>query len=435
MKGKLRLAVGLVFALINFASAQSRISLSEAIDRSLEHSYSIKSLQHDSLAAAHELSAARLASWPTLSLNVTSFYVDKLQSIDLPISTIEIGSHENYQADAKLTMPLFAGGRIATQIRLQREIASSKRYILEGERLQRAYQTRKAYLNAMLAQAAVRSAAASAARVNLINDDAKNLYRAGLADSVDILDAELALQKVARAVEENLTLSENASVMLANLIGLAPGEAVAPSDTSPVPEFAIYENLQITPELINRAESRIQRSRSRAARLAAAMTKANYFPGVNAFGGYSYGKPNKDVFNKSWNDYWTAGLNLYWEFNLGGRSIKTVRAAHESVRASEISERQLQESLVLQAEIALKNLGLAYRLYNLAVKEYDMNSHQFRLAREKERAGRLSVNRLLELEADLTAAEQTLQASRISFFIAQNDYLYAIGSPEIYGGL
>lgn len=434
MKIKLAPAIILAFVLAGVASAQNGLPLAEAIDRSLEHSYTIKSLRHDSLAAAYDLKAARLASWPNLSLNVSSFYINKLQAVDLPLSTIEIGSRENYQADARLTLPLFVGGRISTQVKLQREVAAMKGYILQAARLDRAYQTRKAYLNAMLSQAAVKAVEASAQRVILIDAEAENLYRAGLADSVDILDAELALQKVTRSVEENRTLRDNATVLLANLVGLATGETTAPSDTSPAPELSTYENLQITPELIARPELEIQKSKTGAARLITAMNKANYFPSLSAFGGYSYGKPNKDLFNKTWNDYWTVGLNLNWEFNLGGRTIKTVRAAGETARASESSEQQLEESLVLQAEVALKNLGLAYRLYNLAAGEYDMISHQFRLAREKEKVGHLSVNRLLELEADLTAAEQTFQASRLNFFIAKNEYLYAIGSPEIYGG-
>ena len=81
MKINLIAAIILPFLLAGMASAETGLSLSEAIDRSLEHSYTIKSFRHDSLAAAYDLKAARLASWPNLSLNVSSFYINKLQNL------------------------------------------------------------------------------------------------------------------------------------------------------------------------------------------------------------------------------------------------------------------------------------------------------------------------------------------------------------------
>jgi outer membrane protein TolC len=57
------------------------------------------------------------------------------------------------------------------------------------------------------------------------------------------------------------------------------------------------------------------------------------------------------------------------------------------------------------------------------------------LAEDKQKAGQMTVNRLLELEAELTETEQQFEAARLKYFAAVTDYLYAVGSDAIWGGL
>lgn len=90
---------------------------------------------------------------------------------------------------------------------------------------------------------------------------------------------------------------------------------------------------------------------------------------------------------------------------------------------------------MLQVKVGLANLKYAYRAFAISQEEYDISKRKFRLAKEKQKAGYMSVNRLLELEAELTATEQLYHASEINYYIKQNEYLYTLGSPGIYGGL
>lgn len=433
--------VRFIFALAIFCAAaplasraEVSLSLSEAISLSRQHSYAIRSLYHDSLSARYDLAAARSLRYPALSATAVSSYTDGVQAIELPFTRIELGSHENYQADLRLTFPLYSGGRISSQIKLQSAIATSRGFNLEAEIFQTAYETRKAYLGLMITRSLLAAAEASLRRIEILNRDVQNLYRGGLADSIDILDSELALRRAAQARNDRRTGESNAAALLARLTGLPLSENIKLSELLPVPDYEHYENIDILPEKSDRPEMEILKSRAAAARHSIGLNRAALMPALNAFGGYTVGKPNRDLVDKDWNDYWTAGLNLTWEFNLGGRVFKGVSASREAARSAQLTADDLEESLQLAVRIAFENLGQAFGKYSSSQLEFEIAGRKYFLGAEKQKAGGLSVNRLLELEEDLDAAEQVFQSSIINYYLSETEYLYAIGSPKIYGG-
>jgi outer membrane protein len=429
----------LVLSLIIFLSwpqarAEVRLSLAETIRLAQEHSYGVKYSVYDSASAAYDYNSALSLRYPTLSLNAASFYINNLPSAQLGLKKMELGVHDNYQADFRLQVPLFTGGKISHQIGIQKENIQFKSMNLESERLNAAYQSRKAYLSLLLSQSLVGSAGASLERIRIIAADVRNLHSAGLADSVDILEADLAYQKALRLSVEKEMNKRNASLLLAQQIGLPATEEIVPLDTAPQPP-PLDTTGQITDSSqISRPELKALDSRIRTANLLISLSGANYFPNLSGYAGYSTGKPNNDMFNKTWRDYFNIGLALNWEFNLGGKTHNSTLSARQLAFSARIAKSRLTETFTLQAGIAQENLHYAHQAYAIAQKELEITTHEFRLAKEKQQAGKLSVNRLLEMEADLTSAEQMYRASIINYFISETEYLYAIGAPKIYGG-
>jgi outer membrane protein TolC len=416
----------------NIMAAGINLSLENAIQLAREHSFNIMAGRHDSAAAALDFRAAQALRYPTITLNAMSYYIDEVQKLQLSLINKEIGSNDNYQADAKLTQVLFAGGKISNQIGIQKENASAKRFQLSAEILNAAYLTRRAYLSLLIAEAQVRSANASLERVGLIQKDIKNLHHAGLADSVDLLDAESAYLKAEQLVSEKNTLKTNAIFQLKQLTGLADSTEIIPIGKLPEPEMA---SIKYDSATLNRPELKMAESRIGASRFLVGLSEASYFPSLSGYVGYSAGKPNKDLFNNTWNDYFSGGLVLNWEFNLGGKTKNNKLSAQQSLYSAQMAQKKLQETLSLQAAIAGENLGHAFLTYKNAQSEFEIASNKFRLAKEKQNAGRISVNRLLELEAELTSTEQMHRAAMISFYLYETEYFYAIGSDKIYGGL
>jgi len=428
----------LVIVLISISpgKAGTELNLTDAIQKALDYSYTIKAKKHDSLKADSDFKTARSLRLPTLSLSAVSYYLDETQSIDFPVQGIpemEIGTKENYQADLKLSMPLYTGGKLSGNIDVSEAMLDGSSYNLKSERLVTAYNCRSAYLKFMLSNIMISSAEVSLQRVKIIYDDIHNLHKSGLADSVDLLETELARQQAYLAVDRQKTTGTLASMILADIIGSDLGGDISTVEKIPPPNTSKYLNQhELT---LNRPELRILDSRIRAADKYRQIEAAGYFPDLSIYGGYSYGKPNRDQFNSSWNDYFTIGLSLNWSFNFGGKTGHSVNSARQALLSAQMDKDNLNDKFLLQAEMALENINHAIRAMNIYEQEFQIAQNKYRLAENKHSAGQLSVNRLLELEKELTSAEQAYKASIINYYLSENDYLYSTGSDRIFGGL
>jgi outer membrane protein len=429
--GVLLAAASLVFCA---RAAATELSLSDAIKMALAHEYRIKAAAGDSAAAEYRLQATRALRFPTLSLDARSYYVSYVPEFSLLSHTLELGVHENSQADFTLSVPLYTGGRLSNSVAVARETSHAESARLETERMAVAAGTRGAYLNLMLAASAVDIADASLKRLAIIRADVQNLFDNGLADSVDVLDAEAAVIRARRVVDQAKTGDKNAIAFLAAMIGMedetsiTPTEALSLGDTSGVVAAAV-------PLEIARAELRRLDHLIAAADESVALAKAEYLPSIAGFGGYSVGKPNKDMFNKTWNDYFSVGVSLSWELNFGGKAGRTADAARQSAQSARMSRRSLEEALIVQAATALNNLKHALTVVASTASEYDIARRRFELARQKEKAGELAINRFLEMETDLTVTELQHRTAVIRYHLARTEYQYAVGSPDIFGGL
>ncbi len=413
-----------------------QLTLKDAVTRALEHSYIVKAAVHDSAGAAYQLQAARSDRYPTLSLVAVSYAVDEIPSFTLPLPdapSLELGTKEVYQADLKLSLPLFTGGKIDGNIDRYDAITQAARANLKARRLETGYQARRAYLNLMLADIALQSVQASQKRLEIIKTDIQNLYDHGLADSTDILETELAYQKILLQVDYQTTMRTNSAAALNRLIGRNQAYSTIPSE--PLPNPPGDRPLSHSEDDIERPELVALRANIATAQSLSRLATADYFPSLSAYGGYSVGKPNKDMFNKDWNDYLSVGLALNWSFNLGGKKIHSKSFADHTVGTLEMTLNETEEAFALMANTARENLQYTLAAYDISRREYDIARRQFARAQNQQKAGKMSVNRLLEKEEELRIAEQAFEASKINYWLAQTDYLYAVGSDKIYGGL
>lgn len=429
----LAVLIGLI-PLAAAVSAETRLSLAEAVGLAEEHSYTVQSAVYNSAAAALTYDGARADRYPILTLDARTHFVDNLISLQFVPGGVEIGSKDNYQADIKLSMPLYTGGRLSHRIGMNLENSLARQAALEAERMAAAYRCRQAYLNLLVSQSLKKAAASSLERLDIIYRDVGHLYENGLADSIDILETELALESGRQMADRSQTDFINAAVLLARLTGLHENEEIIPTEPVSPPTKPAYpkpdESSIIERPELNRFDHVIG-----AADRAAGIESGAYLPNLNGFAGYSYGMPNRDWFNKTWDGYFIAGLTLNWQFNLGGKTTREVRAAQNRAASARMARKDLRDRLETNREITYNNLDYAYRAYAISLNEYKIAARRFELARLRQEAGRISINRLLEMEAELTATEQQLQAATIRYYLAENEYLYAIGSRKIFGGL
>ncbi len=426
-----------VLGTCHFSLAQEVLSLSKAIELTQNHSVRIKAARHDSAAAANDYKAARARRFPSLAVSASTVYINKILEVTALPTPVEIGSKENYQADFRIFFPIFTGGKISRQISAKNNMLLSKSFQYEAEKMASAYDCRKAYLGLLGAEALVNSANASLDRIEIINDNVASLFNNGLADSIDILDAKLAHQQARRLLIGREAIRGKASASLAILLGTNNLVSYKINDDVPDPvgRFPISSQPLLEGEASTRPEIQNLEHITMAAGQVVALKRAEYFPDISAFAGYSTGKPHRDFFEKSWNDYFSFGLSLNWQFNFGGRTMHEISSARQTFNSSQMAEKELRELLTLQTKIALEDLKAAYYTYETVKSEYEIASSKYRLGQELQMSGGMTTNRLIELEAELTSAEQMYRASIINYYLADTEFLYAMGSSKIYGGL
>jgi outer membrane protein TolC len=286
----------------------------------------------------------------------------------------------------------------------------------------------------MATRSLTEAASASLNRLTIINRDVQNLFENGVADSIDLLETELALEKGKQLLDQRRRDEANASAVLSRLIDLEENETINLMDTIIPPSQSKYQEL-LSRAVIKRPELDKFDYMIGAAEHAMDAEKGAYVPTLSGFAGYSYGMPNRDWFNKTWNDYFTVGLTLHWQLNLGGKTARNVDAARMRTASIRANRGDLHKSLLTGRDMAANNLRFSYDAYRISSNEFNIATRRFHLARLRQEAGQISVNRLLEMEADLTATEQQLRAATVQYYLAENEYLYAIGSDQLYGGL
>lgn len=425
----------LLFLLLAAASSARDINLAQALQMAQQHSYILQKSQALREGAASDLSAARAERWPTLSAAGTAFHVSEVPKLTIDVGPLsmsrEVGTAETYQADFRLTMPVFTGGRISGAVDIASATADYYSALASADMDRVAFQTRAQYFGLSRADGQLRSARAALERARAINKSVRGMYEAGAADSVNVLEATLAVTRAADLVSQAESGRRAAEIQLTYLLGLAPTDSLnltdsmsaqslpEPPDQSPPPR----------PELAA-AEAGIKMNKARLS-----VARADYFPTLSAFGGYSYGKPNLDRFNLTWNSYFTFGANLNWSFNLGNRTARKTRSARFALDAAGQDRNQIAENLTRDAALYFEQLKYADSRYRSAVTQAQIATANYSLAQGQFSNGDLAANRLLEIAADLNAAEASLAASLADFHLALSAYYYATGSANLRRGL
>jgi outer membrane protein TolC len=341
-----------------------------------------------------------------------------------------VGVHDNYQTDLRLTMPLFTGGKIGGGVDLAK--ASSEYYsaLEKADSQQVDLLARVQYLSLSSADKSLDAARATLKRAEVTVNDIESMYRAGAADSVDLLEVQLARSNAAFAVKGAESNRRSAEIKLAVLLGLRVAEPITLTTSFAEPETEKLSTA-VSPDKpqLQAAEAGIMQGRS-----SLKLAKSDYFPTLAAYGGYSYGKPNLDRFNNTWNHYWTVGANLSWSFNIGGKTVNRAASARHALEASLHVRDNVQEQLSREAELAVEQVKLAYERYTSAKDQYRIAGNNYRLAKQELLHGSMSTNRLLEIEAGLNAAQALLAGAGVDYQIALSQYYFAIGSNKLSEG-
>ncbi len=425
----------MVVVVLLSVTAQARgLSLRQALELAVKHSHRLKMAAAKRQASESALGSARAARLPSLSVQAFAFYNNQVPSFDieLPLSqsiSREVGSKENYQTDLRLSVPVFTGGKISGGVSAASATVDLYHALEDADFDQLLYQTHLEYLSLYMADRLLDAAQSSQKRAAIIRDDVHSLFSVGAADSVDLLEVDLAFSEADLKVKQATSARRSAEIKLITLLDLPLQDSLVISDILPAPDTT-----EIRDTLAARAELRAAEAALALSRAKVRLTQSAYFPTISAYGGYSHGKPNLNRFNNTWNDYFTVGARLSWSLNVGRKESFEARGAEYSYVAAWRERDEIAERLDRQRRLAQENVRLAYQKYEIARHTLGIASDNYRLAAEKHRRGVLSSNRLLQVEASLSESEAALAATLVDYYIAQSAYYYSIGSEKLRKG-
>ncbi|MEA2030843.1 MAG: TolC family protein [candidate division Zixibacteria bacterium] len=422
-----------IYMLVAQSSMSRDLGLQEAFNLAVEHSHQLKKARADRMASEEAFNIAKSERYPTVSASAIGFYNSEVPSLNMDFGTFsfsrDMGTHENYQTDFRLAMPVFTGGRLSGGIKAA-DAVNGLNHALEQMQIDAIYLlTRVTYLKLYRADRSVDAAQSSLERIKLTQTDVKALFTAGATDSVDLLETKLGVTKAAfhlTAVEHERRSIE---IELKVLLDLPLDQELELVDTLPKPVIEDFVQLVDTKPQMLAAQANIGLNRAKVQISRSALT-----PTLSVFAGYSYGKPNLDHFNNSWNDYWTFGGQLSWSFNFGMQTAHEITKANWGLKASLRERNRIEEELSRDSELAQKKLLFAFEHYTTAKLQYRISLDNYRLAQASHREGALSSNRLIEIETALAESESSVAAALADFYIAQSVYYNAIGSDKLKKG-
>jgi outer membrane protein len=434
---RLRLSIlFVVLVLVSGASARE-LSLVNAIDLAVQHSYSVRAGRAQRAAFEQALRSARAERLPTLTASATGSYASEVMSLDIDLPSDlhisrEFGSRETYLTGFKLAVPLYTGGKLSGGIDFANAALDYYTAVEQAGVEQTVFAARAEYLSLIRAEKLLEVSRASLERANIIRKDVEALYAAGAADSVDLLQARLAVTQAEFGVQQARTNRRSVEIRLTTLLGLDPSESLQTGEDLPTPpdDSPIATDVKPDKPQLQAAYAASAMSRSQVA-----MARSDFFPTLSAFGGYTYGKPNLDQFNNTWNDYFSFGAALTWSFNLANKSGSNLRKSQHLYQTSLYEQDRITEQLGREARLSAEQLRLAHARFETARQSHRTTSENYRLATIKHRQGDLSANRLLEIEAELAAAESSLAAALVDYYLAESAYYYATGSEKLKEGL
>ncbi|MGK3994600.1 TolC family protein [Sorangium sp. So ce1024] len=311
---------------------------------------------------------------------------------------------------------------------------SAKRIELQAEALNTAANAKISYYNwvGIKGLVVVRSEAVSQARAHLV--DAQRTFEVGLLSRADVLRLEA---QVANA--EQLLQEAEASLLLADeqmrvALGAPPGTPLAvgvdvmgsappvaaPADSLP----ALYEEA-----LQKRLDIRALDETEHSLRKAEQVTRAGYFPRVDAFADLSYANPNQRIFpqREAFDLTWTAGVRASWVLN----DIFTTAAAsaEASARTAQITEQKaaLREALRLEVARAFADVSKAASTIESAERQLAASLESMRVKSELFRAGRATSTDVVDAEREVTTARLQQLSARVGALAARIRLEHAVG--------
>jgi len=421
--------------------ARQKLTMDQAVQTALTHSPYLKAVEHQRNADQTYKQEAR--GWRLPSVDLQEIYIrtnspmdvfglqlsqESFSMADFAMNDVNHPSPiDDYVTQLQVSQPLYMGGKITNGIRAGENMARAADRKLDRARQDVMYQTRTAYLNALLAS---RYAALMDEVVKTVSahvDTAQAYFETGFIMEADLLQARVVLSDMEQKQITAHNRANLARAFLNNVMGVDQNESFQLVDDIRFEPVSIDLDHATAIALESRPDLQELSYKIEAARNQVNVERAEYKPKVFLVGQINY---HDNTFGGTDGDSFK--LMAVARFNLfnGKRTKARVRRAESQVSSYEKFLEQMKEGIQLQVRQAVLNVKEAearYKVADLALQQAEKN-RALREARFEK-----GVEKMTDLMDADTAWQQAATVrlhALFDWFKAKEALSYAMGKTE-----
>jgi outer membrane protein TolC len=402
--------------------AQQELTLEQAQQRALAQHGNVRIAALAVEQASHGIDAARARRLPRLDVSAGYTHISETASIDLaipglPARSIAFGDGNVWETAVTASVPLFTGFRLSSA----QDAAHTQTLIAEeallGTRTALRHRVALVYRQAQLARRSAKIYREQVAWLREQLTQLKQLYAQGQLLSYDTLQlstrigALLLEESTAEAARDNalLTLAE---LTMLDADGLRISEAVTYDET---PFLRFEEGTLADAALGQRADYRILTHQQDLFRQRIRAEESSYYPVINAFASYRYGRPGVDQISNEWMNYYTAGVSLQW--NLWSWSGDKAAVEQQNIALEQSAEKQalLQREILASLNRIVNDIKVLRRSRVLLDEQVRQQQVKQDLLRARFAQGLATATEVVDAETALTTARLQREQSEIRY--------------------
>jgi outer membrane protein TolC len=415
--------------------AQGPLTLAEAIRVALANNPEVAATAHEVDAAAAQRDFAAGQRLP--NLHAVSGYSHFLDSQRL-LAARENGepgafSRDIFASDLVVTMPLFTGGRITSEIKAAELLQKASEHRLARTREELVFNVSSVFYGILAQREVIQSLDFSKKALQEHLKRVGELIAAHKAAKVDQLRTEVRVADLEQQLVGQRNVLAIQQRVLTNLLGLMkPGQAVDASGklelaeaTVPAADQAIQQALSDRPDYL------AARSALEAQAKAVDVARAGHSPTVavqGAYGGrWAAGTTDRPSGTDSTDDVGRVGVLVDIPIFEGGRIEARVRQEKARLLAARERLRRLELQVQLDVETAVLNTGSALERVKATEAAVEQAKESLRIEREKYDLGKGAI-------VDVLDAQSALLDSQTNYYRALADYNVALAQLKLATG-
>jgi outer membrane protein len=401
------------------------LSIDDCVNMVLATDQSVLAAQYALDEAHGNLIYAKSKFFPTFSLSASVTKLSNVPYTVIPAGVfgpeemkITMGTDESVVLGATLVQPLWMGGRVYNGYQMAK---TNESVAEEGLRLARSkvvYSVRQAFYGLLLAKELTSVTSESLTRAEDHYSVAKKRYDVGLAPKFEMLRAEVTvtnLQSQLAQLENGAKVQEQA---LRQLINLPAEEPLEISGTMDYMDFNMSLDQCQQEASANRPELAQMDYQLEIMDRNLKLAKANDNPMVSFIGAYK--DTGTAFFDKdSYQDVFSATLNISWPIFDSFGTHGLVLAAHAKTRELQEAKEQLNEGIILEVEAN-------YRAMESSRESITAQTANISLAQEALSMVEAQYDAGLATNLDVMDTQLTLHQAEIAYKQAMHDYLMSI---------